>query len=216
MAREHCVRHCTGPPNCVCEIERNLKLFLIALGTGALQLLFSWWANSVAVLSDAMHSSVHGAGYLLMVFTEIAVSRRHTQSEEVVRSRYGIWSFVIIVIAACFIFYEAWDRLITPESINLRHMLVGGFLGLAGNGWQLWICRGIEVRNQTRLYRWLELWSDFIGSLLIVFVGVPIIYLYHWPNIDALISFAIGLWMLSIGIYILFTQTIKGLSRHSH
>lgn len=208
MLQEHCPSHCSGSPGCFCEGERYIWLLSLAAITAFFQFLFSRYASSAALFGDAMHTGIDAVGYLFAFVTEKVVRGRDDGKRRLVRSKFGVANFLVIFSGVVLVYLETWEKFRHLDEVILGHLVLGASLGLAGNFCMLWISSRSSEQNQTRFYINIEIWSDFLGSLAILAVGIPIIYLWRWYAVDAILSFLIGTGMLLRASYIFIKYTL--------
>src|SRR5215469_17711213 len=105
--------------------------FLVAEFLGAL------YTNSLALLADAGHMLTDVAALSLSLFAIRFAGRRATP-----RMTYGFYRVeilaalvngVFLVLVALYIFYEAYTRLKSPETVKADWMLVVALIGLFAN-----------------------------------------------------------------------------------
>jgi len=164
--------------------ERIRTAFFLNLAFTILELFGGWWANSVAILSDAVHDlgdslSLGLAWYLNNV----------SQREKDARFSYGYHRFSllgallnagILIGGAIFILSKAVPRLLNPESVQAPRMILFAVIGALVNGAAALKLRDSKNLN-ARVVSW-HLMEDMLGwiavlivSLILLFVDLPIL-----------------------------------------
>lgn len=177
--------------------------------------------NSLALLSDAAHVFLDLFALVLSLgaikLASMPASERHTfgyhRSEVFASFINGLTVFLM----ALGIFYEAWLRFAAPEEVKSLPMLVVAVIGLIMN---LLAAKALHVHSHDDLNvksAFLHVLGDAAASVGVI-VGGIIMYYTGWYQLDAMISAAIGLLILSgawrvlrDSIHILMEGTPRGL-----
>ena len=170
-------------------------VFMVAEAIGG------WLAGSLALLADAAHMATDAAALGLALFASLLARRPATPARS-----YGFYraevlaalanaAFLILVCAG--IFWEAFQRLLPPRSVDAPLMLAIALAGLAANGAAAWVLsRGALHRHDVNLRSaFLHVLGDLLGSVAAIAAGT-IIWLTGWTPVDPLLSAAIGLLVL--------------------
>ena len=168
-------------------------------------------AYSLALISDAAHMATDVVG-LGIAIAAIRIGRRPADRQRT----YGYERFEILAAAfnsvllfgvAAYIVYEAYRRLVEPPQIATGVMLGIALLGLAVNAYSMWILSERKEGSLNVQGAYLEVWSDFIGSLGVIGAAV-LIRLTGWLWVDSLVAVLIGLWVLP-RTWRLLTQSVN-------
>ena len=182
--------------------QRRL-LFVMVFGAVVLvaELVAGLLANSLALLSDAVHMSTDVASLLLAY----AAARIATWAPSAAKS-YGWYRAEVVaaflnalalwVVAGYFVL-EAWERLRAPPDVNGPLVLVVGAVGLAANLVMAFVLHrgtggGLNVRAA-----YAHVLSDALGSVAAVVAGAGVwLYDARWldPATTLVISALIILW----------------------
>jgi cobalt-zinc-cadmium efflux system protein len=159
-------------------------------------------SNSLALLSDAGHVLTDSFALGLSMIAA-RISRRPSDYKATYGyQRVGLLAAVInglsLVAISGFIFYEAYQRITSPPSINVPLMLLIATFGLLGNVVMALII-GREHEDLNIRSAWLHVLGDTLSSLGVIVSGV-IIYVTHWVYADPVASALIGIVILSGGI----------------
>ena len=152
--------------------------------------------NSLALISDAGHMLTHLFALLVSLFALFFASRPPTEKKtygfyrlEILAALFnGITLFMISV----WIFYEAYQRFIHPETISSGKMFIVAMVGLIANVACAFILKGggdehghshsLNVRAA-----FLHMLGDTLSSVGVI-TGAGIIYYTNWFVIDPIIS----------------------------
>lgn len=155
--------------------------------------------GSLALLSDAMHmaTDVFGVGLAIVA---IRLARRppdlkRTFGYERLEILAASANALILFGVAIYILYEAYQRLNNPPEIQSVGMLVIAVLGLIVNAFSMWILSSGKDESLNLKGAYLEVWSDFLGSLGVIAAAI-IIRLTGWTIVDSIVAIAIGFWVL--------------------
>lgn len=159
-----------------------------------------FWTNSLALLSDAAHVFLDLFALILSLvavkLASLPASDRHTfgyhRSEVFASFINGLTVFVM----ALGIMYEAWGRFVSPEAVRTLPMLVIAVIGLIMN---LLAAKALHSHSHDDLNvksAFLHVIGDAAASVGVIIGGV-IMYFTEWYLLDALISAAIALLILT-------------------
>ncbi len=151
-------------------------------------------SNSLALLSDAGHM-VTDALAIALGFVAARISKRPSDKNATLGcQRVGVLAALInglsLLVIAAFIFYEAYERLMLPPSIDIPVMLGIAVLGLAGNLVMAFIL-GHSHDDLNVKSVWLHVLGDTLSSLGVIISGV-IINFTGWAHADPMASVLIG------------------------
>lgn len=168
-------------------------LFMFAEIVGAIV------TGSLALLSDAMHMATDVFGVALAIVA-IRIARRppdlkRTFGYERLEILAASANALILFGVAIYILYEAYQRLNNPPEIQSIGMLVIAVLGLIVNAFSMWILSSGKDESLNLKGAYLEVWSDFLGSLGVIAAAI-IIRLTGWTIVDSIVAVAIGFWVL--------------------
>lgn len=176
-----------------------LLAFALTLGFMVVEIVVGVAANSVALLSDALHMATDVLG-LGMALAAVQLASRAAPAHRT----YGTYRLevlaalangVLLFGVALYILYEAWQRVQDPEAVTSGAMLVVATIGLCVNlvSFKLLTAGAKESLNVKGAF--LEVLSDLLGSVGVIIAAV-IIAITGWTYADPLIGAAIGLFIL--------------------
>ncbi len=165
--------------------------FCVFLG----ELIGGIWSGSLALLSDAMHVMSDVFSLLISWLAIYLSTRPATASRTYGYHRAEVFAALVngvsLIAISCWIFYEAYQRYVSPAEIKVTGMFIVACLGLVGNLLILWQLHGESHGNLNVRSAVLHVIGDTLSSVAVV-VGGAIIYWTGWYPIDALLSFLIG------------------------
>lgn len=168
-------------------------LFMVAEVAGGIL------TQSLALLSDAMHMATDVFGVAVAIVA-IRLARRppdlrRTFGYERLEILAAIANAVILFGVGFYILFEAYQRLNHPPQIQSSGMLAIAVLGLFVNAFAMWALSSGKDESLNLKGAYLEVWSDFIGSIGVIAAAV-IIRFTGWTIVDTIVAIAIGLWVV--------------------
>jgi cobalt-zinc-cadmium efflux system protein len=175
--------------------ERRLAVtFLVTVLILVGEVVGGYLSNSLALLSDAGHM-VTDALAIAMGFVAARISKKPSDENATFGyQRVGLLAALInglsLLAIALFIFYESYERLISPPRIDIPVMLGIAALGLAGNLVMAFIL-GHNHEDLNLKSVWLHVLGDTFSSVGVIVSGI-IIYFTGWTYADPIASVLIG------------------------
>ena len=175
--------------------EKRLAItFFVTVLILAGEVIGGYLSNSLALLSDAGHM-VTDALAIALGFMAARISKRPSDKNATLGyQRVGLLAALInglsLLVIAAFIFYESYERLMSPPSIDIPVMLGIAVLGLAGNLVMAFIL-GHSHEDLNVKSVWLHVLGDTLSSVGVIISGV-IIYFTGWAYADPIASVLIG------------------------
>ncbi len=170
-----------------------------------------WWANSLALMSDAGHMLTDLMALLLSFFALQLAMRPPTATKTFGLYRMEILAALIngatLILISVYIFYEAYQRWQKPSVVESTLMLLIAFLGLVANGLAGLILMRQSQENLNLRGAYLHILGDALSSVGVILAGV-IIHFTNWYPIDALISIVICLVILR-GAFLLVKDAVN-------
>jgi cobalt-zinc-cadmium efflux system protein len=201
-ASKHAHRHAHGPGHGHAHGGGNERRLGIALAITAAFMLVEvgggWISGSLALFADAGHMLADAGALAMSLFALRAAKRPPTSVFSYGHQRYEVLAaFVngIALLALSFwILAEAVQRLITPESVHARAMLVTAVLGLLANLTSFLVLRDGEHNLNLRAAV-LHVLGDVLGSAATIAAAIAIM-LTNWTPIDPLLSAFVAMLIL--------------------
>jgi cobalt-zinc-cadmium efflux system protein len=175
--------------------EKRLAItFLVTVLILACEVIGGYLSNSLALLSDAGHMVTDALAIALGLVAARISKRSSDKNATFGYQRVGLLAALInglsLLVIAAFIFYEAYERLMLPPSIDIPVMLGIAFLGLVGNLVMAFILsHSHEDLNLKSV--WLHVLGDTLSSVGVIISGI-IIYFTGWTYADPIASVLIG------------------------
>ncbi len=160
------------------------------------ELIGGWWTGSLALIADAGHMFTDSAALMLALTAVWFASRPATP-----RKTFGYYRLEIIaalvngvalIAISLVIFYEAYERWLSPSIIRSGPMIAVAAGGLIVNLGSAWILHSHDEIDLNMRGAWLHVMGDALGSVAAILAGVCMM-LFGWYAADALFSAVIGL-----------------------
>ncbi|MFN3421057.1 MAG: cation diffusion facilitator family transporter [Armatimonadota bacterium] len=176
--------------------ERNLRKRLwVAIGlTTAIflvELIGGWWTHSLALLSDAFHVLTDAFSLLLtLVAVYLAMrppSDRHTfglHRLEIFAAAFNAGSLLVICV---WLAWEAIGRLLRPQPILTKEMLVIASVGLVANIFVIFLLHNHMRQSLNIKSAVLHVIGDAASSVGVIVAGV-MMWLTGWFWVDPVLS----------------------------
>lgn len=199
---------------------RTLQLALGSLAVGvlvmALKLIAAWWTGSIALYSDALESVVNvaTAGVALGAVRLAARPADATLPYGYYKAEYfsAVIIGVVIAVAALLIFREAWIGFTTPHdlSANAWAIMISVLATVINAGWAyLLIQTGRRERSLALVADGRHLFTDVLSTLGVL-LGIGLVFVTGYRQLDALLAAAVGVTILWSG-WLLIRQSVIGL-----
>jgi len=175
--------------------EKRLAItFLVTVFILACEAIGGYLSNSLALLSDAGHMVTDALAIALGLVAARISKRPSDKNATFGYQRVGLLAALInglsLLVIALFIFYESYERLISPPRIDIPLMLGIAFLGLVGNLVMAFIL-GHSHEDLNLKSVWLHVLGDTLSSIGVIVSGI-IIYFTGWAYADPIASVLIG------------------------
>ena len=173
------------------------------LGFVAVETLYGFLANSMALLADAGHnlSDVLGlaAAWAGAVLSQRPPSRRFSYGLRAASILTALFNSLILLIAVSFITYHAVMRLIIPDVVEADTVTIVAAIGILINGATAWMfARGrrgdINIRGA-----WLHMVADALVSAGVVVAGITIA-VTGWLWVDPVMGLIVAAIILVAGV----------------
>ena len=177
------------------EQKRLVLALVVALVATVAEAVGGWVSNSLALLSDAGHMLADAAAIGLSLFA-LRIATRPADAKRT----YGYYRLeilaalvngaVLFAIAAG-IGIEAYQRLMHPEPVQIRTMVLLASLGILLNVAGMWITRGGAQASMNLRSTFLHLAGDLLNSLGVL-VSAMLIAWTGQLAADPIVSFLIA------------------------
>jgi len=179
---------------------RLFATILLNIGITAAEFIGGLLTGYLALLADAVHNLSDVAGLLLAYIGDIGSRRPATKKTTYGFKRIEVMtafiSAVALVVIAVYIFYEAYQRFISPVNISKPVLLLTiASIGLIGNVLSVFLLRSGKKKSLNIKAAFLHMLYDAISSLAVI-IGALVILKTGWAYIDPMLSILIGLMIL--------------------
>jgi cobalt-zinc-cadmium efflux system protein len=174
---------------------QKFKLSLVTnTAFAVIELAFGIFANSLALISDALHNWTDSLTLLIAFIADRISSRRADNHNSYGLKRAGIiaslLNSLILILMAGYIFYQAYYRLWNHQPVNGAVVAVISVLGILANGFVVKLFQS-EQNDLNVKSAYLNMLFDALASVGALVAGIVIYYTgITW--IDSVISFVIG------------------------
>ena len=156
-------------------------------------------SGSLALISDALHNLSDSLAVVLAY-----IANRLSRREKTSKSTFGfqraeiLAAFINALVLVGMSFYlmvEAIKRYFDPQVIDFRWMLWLGLLGIAANGFAVFLLHADQHKNLNIKAAYLHLMGDALTSVAVV-VGALCIWQWEWYWIDPTVTLLISFYLL--------------------
>ncbi len=198
----------------------TMKLAFGSLLVGAVVLglkTLAWWmTGSVALLSDALESTVNVAtavaALIAIRVAAVPADANHPYGHHKAEFFSAVLEGVMIVVAALLILRETYASLLAPVAITapLEGLLVNGAASLVNAGWcYVLISRGRAARSPALVADGRHLLTDVVTSGGVA-LGILLAYFTEWWVLDPALATLVALNILWSG-YKVIRESLSGL-----
>jgi len=182
----------------------------------ALKTLAWWMTGSIALLSDALESTVNVATAIAALIAIRLASRpadaNHPYGHHKAELFSAILEGVMIIIAALLIMREAYHGFLAPRMLDapLEGLLVNGLASVINAFWcWMLITQGRKRRSPALVADGRHLFTDVISSVGVTF-GVLVAILSGWAMLDPLMALIVAINILWSGWRVM-RESLSGL-----
>ncbi|MFT4149396.1 MAG: cation diffusion facilitator family transporter [Paracoccaceae bacterium] len=177
----------------------SILVGVLVLGLKAL----AWWiTGSVALLSDALESTVNVATAIAALIA-IRIAARpadhgHPYGHHKAEFFSAVLEGVMIIVAALLILREAWHGFQSPRMLDApaAGLMINGLASLLNAGWAtLLITQGRKQKSPALEADGHHLMTDVVSSIGVI-LGIGLAVLTDWPVLDPLLAGLVALNIL--------------------
>ncbi|GAV24586.1 Cation diffusion facilitator family transporter [Carboxydothermus islandicus] len=174
------------------------------------EILGGIYANSLSLLSDALHNFSDGLALIVSYFALKIAQKGSDEKRTFGYKRSTILAAVVnssvLIILSGLLLREAYKKFLNPEPIAGKVMIFVALIGLVANtlGMAL-LNRGAE-KDLNIKSAYLHLFSDALASVAVIFGGI-IIYYYNIYWVDPALTVIVGIYVLKESFDILKKAT---------
>ena len=159
-------------------VKLAIGSLLIGCAVLGLKALAWWLTGSVALLSDALESTVNLAtAFAALVAIQVAArpaDQNHPYGHHKAEYFSAVLEGVMIIVAAMFILREAYDGLMAPRALDapVTGLVINGVATAVNGVWAFVLVRqGQRLKSPALVADGKHLWTDVVTSVGVV-VGV--------------------------------------------
>ncbi|MEM3438004.1 MAG: cation diffusion facilitator family transporter [Nitrososphaerales archaeon] len=190
------------------------KLVIVILLTSlymVVEIIGSILTNSLALVTDAIHMFSH-VGALIMAFLAITFATKPPTPEksfgyyrlEVLAT---LFNSIILTLLVLYIFYQAYQRLLSPQDVLGSLMIIIASIGLVINLIGAKLLHHSSKESLIFRSAFLAVITDTLGSVGVITAGI-VIFLTRWYIVDPILSALIGLIIIP-NIYKLIKASVN-------
>ncbi|ADZ68684.1 cation diffusion facilitator family transporter [Polymorphum gilvum] len=200
------------------SLRLRIALGSVVVGIAVLVLKYLAYllTGSVALYSDALESIVNVASSLAALtavwFAAKPADQNHPYGHDKAEYFAAVLVGVMIVLAALAIFRAAWVGFQSPEAPDYRldGLAVNGLASVINGGWAFLLIRfGRRHRSPALVADGRHLVADVMTSLGVL-VGVGLVLVTGWRQLDSILAALVGLNVLWSG-WTLMKESVSGL-----
>jgi cobalt-zinc-cadmium efflux system protein len=178
--------------------QRLHLVLIVTVAYLSIELLGGWYANSLALMTDAVHMFTDVAALCLSLITLWIASRPSTETKTFGYLRAEIlgalFNGLFLWLLVAFIWFEAAQRLSHPPPVRAVAVMLIATAGVAVNGLSAWLTFGAGAagrRGMALRAVFVHVISDLIGCVGVLISGA-ITFLTGWRAADPAVSILIG------------------------
>lgn len=201
-------------------MSTTFKLAIGSVGVGvvvlALKAVAYWLTGSVALLSDALESTVNVAtSFAALLAIRIAArpaDANHPYGHHKAEFFSAVLEGAMIIVAAILILNEAYRGFLAPRlpDAPLEGLAVNAAASLINGGWSwVLVARGRVLRSPALVADGRHLFADVVSSVGVV-AGVALAVATGWAILDPLLAAAVAVNILWSG-WTVMTSSLSGL-----
>jgi len=191
------------------DAQRSRKRLLATLGvTGGImiaEVIGGLLSGSLALLADAGHMLTDLlaiiVAFVALTLSSMPADEKRTYGYKRLEILAALINGVALVVLSVSIFYEAVERWLDPQPIQLATMALVAAVGLAANLVGLWLLH-VGHDNLNMRGAFLHVLGDTLSSMGVL-IGAGVMALTGWTAIDAVLSAMIGVIIILTSLKLL-------------
>ena len=177
----------------------------ITLVTMFLEFFYGFLANSLALISDAIHMFTHSFALIISLVAILISAKAVNKIKTFGYFRAEILAAFIngltIILSIAWIVYEAVERFLNPQPIDIKTAMIVAIIGLIVN-----IITGVilmqgDRENINLKSAFIHMLTDALSSVAII-IGYIVIHFTSWYFIDiilaVIVALIIGKWAIEL------------------
>ncbi|WP_299533630.1 cation diffusion facilitator family transporter [Ulvibacterium sp.] len=190
---------------------RNLiiSIFLNVLITVS-QVIGGLVSGSLALLSDALHNFSDVMSLVISYIANVLSKKEASTNKTFGYKRAEIIAAFVnsaaLIIVAIVLIKEAIERFLSPQDIESDLVIWLSLLGIAANGFSVFLLKGTTSNNMNMKSAYLHLLTDMMASIAVLIGGLLMkFYRVYW--VDTALTLAIALYLIYMGYDLLKNST---------
>jgi cation diffusion facilitator family transporter len=197
-----CNGHHHGPELQDASGSRLLVTLALNLLIPVAQIIGGLLANSVALISDAVHNFSDFTA-LLISYIAFRIGRRGATAFNTFGYRRAeimaaLINVLLLAGASGVILYHAAERFFQPQAVNGLVVIILAGVGVVGNGLSAWLLHRDAAHSLNVRGAFLHMVGDLLTSVVVLINGVLLMF-YPWYWLDPLLSILIVAFILKNG-----------------
>lgn len=181
-------------------VTSNLKVaFFLNFCFTIIEFVGGILTNSMAIMSDAIHdlgdTIAIGSAWFMERHSEKGCDDKYNYGYKRFSPLSAFITSVILIIGSVFIFIETIPRLIHPEAVNAKGMLLLAILGVTMNGLAVLRLKSGNNDSINQKAVMLHLMEDALGWVAVL-VGSIVMLFANVPILDPILSLLIAVYIL--------------------
>jgi cobalt-zinc-cadmium efflux system protein len=190
--------HDHGHSHASSSVKMMILAIILTLGFAAIEAIAGFFANSLALLSDAGHMGSDAIALGIAAFAAWVAQKPPSAKHSYGLGRAEVvaaWlSSLLMLIISLAVIIEAIERISTPHKVKGGVVMIVAFAGIVINLFVAWILsRGERTLNVRAAL--LHVMGDVLGSMAALVSGT-VIYFSQWDLIDPILSIFIGILIM--------------------
>ncbi len=190
---------------------RNLFIsILLNILITAAQVIGGILSGSLALLSDALHNFSDVLSLVVSYIANKLSKKKASFHKTFGYKRAEILAAFInastLIIVAILLIIEAIKRFQNPEEIESNLVIWLSLLGIIANGLSVLLLKKDSKANMNMKSAYLHLLTDMMASIAVLIGGLLMKY-YQLYWVDSVLTFAIALYLIWMGLYLLKSST---------
>ena len=178
--------------------EKSIRMaFFLNVLFALVEIAGSFFTNSVAILSNALHDLGDSLSLGLAWYFQRLSTRHRDKLFSFGYMRFSVLgaliNSVILLIGSVFIISKAIPRIFNPEPIHTQGMFYLALLGITINGIAAWRLKKGDSVNEKVIS--LHLLEDVLGWAAVLIVSIVMMF-YDLPILDPLLSLFVTVYIL--------------------
>ncbi len=167
-------------------------------------------SGSLALLSDALHNFSDVMSLVISYIANVLSKKEASTNKTFGYKRAEIIAAFVnsatLIVVAIILIKEAVERFLSPQEIESDLVIWLSLLGIAANGFSVFLLKGTTRNNMNMKSAYLHLLTDMMASIA-VFVGGLLMKFYQVYWVDTALTLAIALYLIYMGYDLLKNST---------